>query len=117
MMGGMDMKGQTYVILSIIFIIIISVFAVLNIDVVEVNYVFWSGSSPLIFVILFSVLLGGILTTVVGSKKYITLRRENKILKEQIQLMEASQKIDVQPTDGTAIVKETDDKTKNNLKQ
>src|SRR5699024_6340052 len=79
-----DMKGQTYVIFSIIFVIIISVFAVLNIDEVEVNYLFWSGSSPLIFVILFSVLLGGILTIVVGSKKFITLKRENKQLHDRI---------------------------------
>ncbi|MBO1003418.1 lipopolysaccharide assembly LapA domain-containing protein [Pseudogracilibacillus auburnensis] len=78
------MKGQTYVILTIIFIIVISVFAVLNVGAVEVNYVFWRGSSPLIFVILFSVLLGGILTTVVGSKKYFRLKRENKQLREQV---------------------------------
>jgi len=82
------MKGQTYVIFSIIFVIIISVFAVLNIDEVEVNYLFWSGSSPLIFVILFSVLLGGILTTVVGSKKFITLKRENKQLHDRINKIE-----------------------------
>lgn len=82
------MKGQTYVILSIIFIIIISVFAVLNVGVVEVNYLFWSGSSPLIFVILFSVLLGGILTTVVGSKKYINLKRTNKKLQKKVDFLE-----------------------------
>lgn len=78
------MKGQTYVILTIIFIIIISVFAVLNVANVEVNYIFWKGSSPLIFVILFSVLLGGVLTMVVGSKRFFTLHRENKALKEQL---------------------------------
>src|SRR5690625_4625067 len=82
------MRGQTYVILSIIFIIIISVFAVLNVGTVEVNYLFWRGSTPLIFVILFSVLLGGVLTTVVGSKKYICLRRENKKLKEKVIALE-----------------------------
>lgn len=82
------MKGQTYVILIIIFTIMISVFAVLNIDVVEVNYLFWRGSSPLIFVILFSVLLGGMLTTVVGSSKFIRLRRENKQLREKITTLE-----------------------------
>jgi|SRR5690625_32861 len=82
------MKSQTYVIFSIIFIIIISVFAVLNIEVIEVNYLFWRGSSPLIFVILFSVLLGGILTTVVGSKKYVQLKRKNKQLHEQVALLE-----------------------------
>lgn len=78
------MKGQTYVILAIIFTIIISVFAVLNIDQVEVNYLFWSGSSPLIFVILFSVLLGGILTMVVGSRKFIQLKKKIKHLEEQL---------------------------------
>lgn len=82
------MKGQTYVILSIIFVIIISIFAVLNVAVVEVNYLFWSGSSPLIFVILFSVLLGGILTTVVGSKKFISLRRNNKLLASKVRGLE-----------------------------
>ena len=70
------MKGQTYVILSIVFVIIIAVFSVLNIDQVEVNYLFWSGSSPLIFVILFSVLLGGVLTTAVGAKIYFNKTRE-----------------------------------------
>lgn len=84
------MKNQTYVILSIIFVIIISIFAVLNIDQVEVNYLFWSGSSPLVFVILFSVLLGGVLTTAVGSKKYLTLKRENKRLREMIRQLEVN---------------------------
>lgn len=78
------MKGQTYVILAIIFIILISVFAVLNVGVVEVNYLFWRGTSPLVFVILFSVLLGGVVTTLVGMKKYYGLRRENKQLRQQI---------------------------------
>src|SRR5690625_1693521 len=82
------MKGQTYVILAIIFIILISVFAVLNVGVVEVNYLFWRGSSPLIFVILFSVLLGGVLTMLVGSRKYFELKRKNKQLQKKIYSLE-----------------------------
>lgn len=85
------MKGQTYLILSIIFIIIISVFAVLNISEVEVNYLFWSGSSPLIFVILFSVLLGGVLTMFVGSRKFFQLKLENKKLRKRLTSLEAEQ--------------------------
>lgn len=50
----------------------------------EVNYLFWSGKSPLIFVILASVLLGGILATILGSKKYLALHKENKAFKEQL---------------------------------
>lgn len=96
------MRSQTYAIIAIVFVIIISVFSVLNIDVVEVNYLFWQGSSPLIFVILFSVLLGAILTTLVGSKKYVELKRENKELQKRILQLESE--IDVP--------QENDDKTK-----
>lgn len=78
------MKSQTYVILAILFVILISLFAVFNITTVEVNYLFWRGSSPLIFVILFSVLLGGLLTMVVGSKRYYSLRKENRHLKQKL---------------------------------
>lgn len=82
------MKNQTYVILALLFIIIISVFSVLNVSLVEVNYLFWKGESPLVFVILFSVLLGGILTTAFGAGKFISLRRENKSLKRKIHHLE-----------------------------
>lgn len=93
------MKGQTYAILAIVFIIIISVFSVLNIETVEVNYLFWQGSSPLIFVILFSVLLGGILTTVVGSKKFFSLKRENKLLREKLTNLEADSVVTLEETE------------------
>jgi len=78
------LKGQTYVILAIIFVIVISIFAVLNIESVEVNYIFWQGHSPLIFVILFSVLLGALLATAIGSKKYFSLKRENRQLEQRL---------------------------------
>ncbi|WP_373892910.1 LapA family protein [Virgibacillus natechei] len=74
------MRGQTYVILAIIFVIIIAVFAVTNVDPVEVNYLFWSGESPLILIILFSVLMGGIITAAVGTAKMFQLQREVKRL-------------------------------------
>lgn len=89
------MKGQTYVILAIVFTIIISVFAVLNIDEVEVNYLFWSGSSPLIFVILFSVLLGGLLMMMVASKKYFQLKKQMKELETQLQMRNGQDIIEV----------------------
>lgn|SRR5699024_4818196 len=78
------MKNQTYVILALLFVIVISVFSVLNVSAVEVNYLFWKGESPLVFVILFSVLLGGVLTTAFGAGKFISMRRENKQLKHKI---------------------------------
>jgi uncharacterized integral membrane protein len=75
------MKGQTYVILGIVVLIIVSVFAVTNVDVVKVNYLFWTGEAPLILVILFSVLMGGLITAAVGGMKIFHLQRENKQIK------------------------------------
>ncbi|MEC5422070.1 lipopolysaccharide assembly protein LapA domain-containing protein [Virgibacillus sp. C22-A2] len=77
------MKGQTYVILAIIFVIIVAVFAVTNVEPVEVNYLFWSGESPLILLILFSVLMGGIITASVGAVKFFQLQREVKRLQTE----------------------------------
>jgi uncharacterized integral membrane protein len=74
------MKGQTYVILSIILVIIVAVFAIANVETVEVNYLFWRGESPLILIILFSVLMGGIITGVAGAVKVFQLQKENRIM-------------------------------------
>lgn len=74
------MKGQTYTILAILFVIIVAIFAVLNVEPVVVNYVFWTGESPLIFVILFSVLMGGMITAAVGSLRIFKLQRHLKKL-------------------------------------
>ncbi|GGB28482.1 hypothetical protein GCM10011409_02260 [Lentibacillus populi] len=77
------MRSQTYVIFAIIFVIIVAVFAVTNVDVVEVNYLFWSGESPLILVILFSVLMGGIITAAAGVVRMFRLQREIRLLKTE----------------------------------
>ncbi|WP_249870995.1 LapA family protein [Oceanobacillus saliphilus] len=75
------MKGQTYVILAIILVIIVAVFAVTNVDPVEVNYLFWTQESPLILVILFSVLMGGVITASVGVLRFYRLQKDIKLLK------------------------------------
>lgn len=82
------MKNQTYVILALIFVIFIAIFSVLNVSPVEVNYLFWKGESPLVIVILISVLLGGILTTAVGTGKFIQMRRDNNQLMARVKHLE-----------------------------
>lgn len=82
------MKGQSYVILAIIFIIVIAVFAVTNVEAVEVNYLFWSAESPLILIVLFSVLIGGIITAAIGSLKIFHLQREKKALLREAQQLQ-----------------------------
>ena len=78
------MKGQTYFILAIIFIIIISTFSVANVNSVEVDYIFFQAATPLIFIILFSVLLGSLITILIGSIKYFKVKKLNKELKNKI---------------------------------
>lgn len=75
------MKGQTFVILGIIVLIIVSVFAVTNVGVVDVQYFFWSMESPLVIVILFSVLAGVLISAAVSMHRIIQLKRELKSLK------------------------------------
>lgn len=77
-MGERFMKGQTYVITAIIVTIIIAVFAVTNVSMVEVNYLFWKVESPLILVILFSVLMGGIIAAAVSIIKIYRLEKDSK---------------------------------------
>ncbi|WP_067727305.1 LapA family protein [Oceanobacillus damuensis] len=77
------MKGQTYVILAIILVIVVAVFAVINVDPVEVNYLFWTQESPLILVILFSVLMGGVITASVGAFRFYRLQKDLKLLKTE----------------------------------
>ncbi|WP_042146122.1 lipopolysaccharide assembly LapA domain-containing protein [Paucisalibacillus sp. EB02] len=79
------MKGQTYVIIAIIFMILVAVFAVTNVNPVEVNYFFWQVESPLILVILFSVLMGGVITAAVGMVRMFKMQKEIKHLKKENQ--------------------------------
>jgi lipopolysaccharide assembly protein A len=79
------MKGQTYVIIAIIFMILVAIFAVTNVNPVEVTYFFWELKSPLILVILFSVLMGGVITAAVGMLRMFRMQREIKLLKKENQ--------------------------------
>ncbi|MFC4404010.1 LapA family protein [Gracilibacillus xinjiangensis] len=83
------MKGQTYIILAVVFAVIIAIFAVINVDPVEVNYLFGSGEAPLILVILFSVLMGAVITAAVGVVRLIRLQREIRLVKEENNALKA----------------------------
>lgn len=88
------MKGQTYLILAFIFALLIAVFAVINVDPVQVNYLFGSGEAPLILVILISVLLGGLTTASVGAVRYFKLKRENRSLRKNNTSSETSKAVE-----------------------
>ncbi|MBC5637607.1 DUF1049 domain-containing protein [Ornithinibacillus sp. BX22] len=77
------MRGQTYVIVAIIFVILVAIFAVMNVSPVQVTYFFWQVESPLILVILFSVLMGGIITAAVGMVRMFKLQKEIKVIRRK----------------------------------
>lgn len=83
------MRGQTYIISAVVFAVIIAIFAVINVDPVEVNYLFGSGQAPLILVILFSVLMGALITAAVGVIRLIRLQRELRSAKKEITALKA----------------------------
>ncbi|UOQ46278.1 lipopolysaccharide assembly protein LapA domain-containing protein [Halobacillus salinarum] len=82
------MKGQTYIISALIFALLIAIFAVINVDPVQVNYLFGSGEAPLILVIIISVLMGGLVTASVGAVRYFKLKRQNRSLRNQLANLE-----------------------------
>ncbi|WP_017187086.1 lipopolysaccharide assembly protein LapA domain-containing protein [Alkalibacillus haloalkaliphilus] len=75
------MKQQTWIILTIIFTILIAVFAVINVDSVPVDFLFVETEAPLILVILLSVLLGALLVMGVSFAKFYQLQKQIKQLK------------------------------------
>ncbi|KPN15774.1 hypothetical protein AKG37_02845 [Bacillus australimaris] len=74
-------KQQWTIILAFIFVLIVSVFAVINVRPVEVDYLFGKAEWPLILVIIGSVLMGGLIVAFAGIFQIVKLKRELKALK------------------------------------
>jgi lipopolysaccharide assembly protein A len=88
-------KGQTRLIFALLFALLIAVFAVLNVNPVQVHYGFGTSEWPLVLVILTSVLMGGLVVAFVGGFRIFNLQREVKRLrKENMQLNEKINQID-----------------------
>lgn len=76
------MKSQWMLILGIIFALIVALFAVVNVEPVTVNYFFGTADWPLILVILGSVLMGGLITGLVGLVRVYHLQKQLKLVKK-----------------------------------
>ncbi|MGM0874388.1 MAG: LapA family protein [Bacillota bacterium] len=92
------MKRQWSIILAIIFALIIAVFAVINVDPVEVDYLFGTAEWPLVLIILGSVLMGGFIISSAGVVRILTIQRrlrvaekENVKLKNELEAMKEKQ--------------------------
>ncbi|GGM30764.1 hypothetical protein GCM10011351_16110 [Paraliobacillus quinghaiensis] len=90
------MKGQTYIILALIFALIVAVFAVINVEPVEVDYLFGTGEAPLILVILISVLMGGLITAAFGTFHLLKLQRQIRTLEREKSSAKADETIAVE---------------------
>jgi lipopolysaccharide assembly protein A len=78
------MKSQWIFLLGILFAIIVSIFAVINVYSVTVNYLFGTAKWPLILVILGAVLMGGFIVFSINAVKIYTLKRKIKQLERII---------------------------------
>nr|WP_236785184.1 lipopolysaccharide assembly protein LapA domain-containing protein [Alteribacter salitolerans] len=70
-------------IIGIIVVLVISIFAVINVDPVEVNYLFGQNEWPLVLVIIGSVLMGGLIVGSVGIYKIYRLQQRVRKLEAE----------------------------------
>lgn len=75
---GYKMKKQWATILAIILILLISLFAVLNVDVVPVNFGFALVSWPLIMIILGSLFIGALVTVLIATSTAFKTKKQIK---------------------------------------
>lgn len=78
------MRGQWGLITGLVIALVIAIFAVINVDLVEVNYLFGQSEWPLVLVIIGSVLMGGLIIGSVGMYKIFRLQKEIKHLNAKI---------------------------------
>ncbi len=88
------MKGQSLLISALVFALLIAIFAVINIETVQVNFMFTKTSLPLILVILISTLLGGLTVGMLGILRQIRLHRTIKQLQRQVAELTADAELD-----------------------
>ncbi|PSL45111.1 putative integral membrane protein [Salsuginibacillus halophilus] len=74
------MRGQWILLVSLLAVLLVAVFAVINVDTVEVNYLLGTAEWPLILVIVGSVLMGGLAVGAAGMLKVYRLQQENRRL-------------------------------------
>ncbi|WP_019911840.1 LapA family protein [Paenibacillus sp. HW567] len=103
------MKLQWSLILGLIFALLTAVFAVINVDPVQVNFYFDQVSLPLILVILGCALIGGVIVGSYGIFRQYKLQKQIKVLTAELnKLRDAGNALDDLPN-------QKDSLTSNNL--
>lgn len=78
------MKFQWAVLFTLLFAIIIAIFAVVNVDAVNVSYIFGEAQWPLILIILFSALLGALVSGPFALFRSVQTNRRIKDLQKEM---------------------------------
>lgn len=84
------MRTQWMVISALLFALVTAIFAVINVDKVQVNLGFVQTQSPLILVILISTLLGGLTVFLFAIFRQLKLYRTIKLLEKRIAELESA---------------------------
>ncbi|WP_150266786.1 LapA family protein [Paenibacillus tepidiphilus] len=84
------MKLQWSLILGLIFALLIALFAVINVDPVQVNFGFDQVSIPLILVILGCALIGGVIVGTYGIFRQYKLQKQIKGLTAELDKLRSS---------------------------
>jgi len=79
------MRIQWTMIAALLFALITAVFAVINVNPVEVNFLFGSAGIPLILVILGSALLGGLMVGLYGIIRQYKLQKQLHALNKEME--------------------------------
>lgn len=78
------MKSQGMLISALVFAFVVALFAVINVESVQVNFLFAKPMIPLILVILASTLFGGAIVGSIGMIRQFKLQRTIKSLEKQL---------------------------------
>lgn len=84
------MNRQWAIILALIFTLLVAIFAVINVEPVQVDYLFGTSDWPLILVILVSVLMGAVIMAAVGIIQIAKLKKEIKVLSAKLKQSQTS---------------------------
>lgn len=76
------MKFRWLLVLAFLFAVMITIFAVVNVDTVTVNFVFGEAEWPLVLVILVSALMGVLLSGTVALVKIFSLQKNIRALQK-----------------------------------
>ncbi len=88
------MRSQWMLISALIFALIIAIFSVINVEPVNVRYLFGQTEIPLIIVIIGSALIGGLIVGSVGIMKQMKLHKELKLLRKAMKQEADSEVVD-----------------------